>query len=78
MAALLFGTRQPSRMGVAGEHVEGYTSQTLTRRRGVFATKSVVENSQVSKILEAGKLRLTEQSAALRGVADKMAVFQIP
>jgi hypothetical protein len=50
----------------------------MTRRRGVFATKSVVENSQVSKSLEAGKLRLTEQSAALRGVADKMAVFQIP
>jgi len=43
----------------------------------IFATKSVVENSQVSKILEAGKLKLTEQSAALRGVADKMAVFQI-
>jgi class 3 adenylate cyclase len=52
--------------------------QSLADSRAIFATKSVVENSQVSKILEAGKLKLTEQSAALRGVADKMAVYQIP
>jgi len=52
--------------------------QSLADSRAIFATKSVVENAQVSKILEASKLRLTEQSAALRGVADKMAVFQIP
>ena len=52
--------------------------QGLADSRAIFATKSVVENSQVSKILEAGKLMLTEQTAALRGVADKMAVFQIP
>jgi hypothetical protein len=41
-------------------------------------TKSVVENSQVSKILAESKIKLTEQSAALRGVADRMSVFQIP
>ncbi|HXZ45405.1 MAG TPA: adenylate/guanylate cyclase domain-containing protein, partial [Pseudolabrys sp.] len=52
--------------------------QSLADSRAIFATKSVVENSQVSKILEASKLTLTEQSAALRGVADRMAVFQIP
>jgi class 3 adenylate cyclase len=52
--------------------------QSLADSRAIFATKSVVENSQVSRILEAGKLKLTEQTAALRGVADKMAVFQIP
>jgi class 3 adenylate cyclase len=52
--------------------------QSLADSRAIFATKSVVENSLVSKILEAGKHKLTEQSAALRGVADKMAVFQIP
>jgi class 3 adenylate cyclase len=51
--------------------------QSLADSRAIFATKSVVENSQVSKILKAGKLKLTERSAALRGVADKMAVFQI-
>ena len=52
--------------------------QSLADSRAIFATKSVVENSQVSKILEAAELKLTEQTAALRGVADKMAVFQIP
>lgn len=52
--------------------------QSLADSRAIFATKSVVDNAQVSKILQAGKLSLTEQSAALRGVADKMAVFQIP
>src|SRR5262245_43506289 len=52
--------------------------QSLADSRENSETKSVVENAQVSKILEASKLRLTEQSAALRGVADKMAVFQIP
>ena len=50
----------------------------MSSTNAIFATKSVVENSQVSKILEAGKLKLIEQTAALRGVADKMAVFQIP
>jgi len=53
-------------------------SRAFADSRAIFATKSAVENSQVSKILEAGKLKLTEQSAALRGVADKMVVFQIP
>jgi len=52
--------------------------QSLADSRAIFVTKSVVENSQVSKILEESKIKLTEQSAALRGVADKMTVFQIP
>jgi class 3 adenylate cyclase len=52
--------------------------QSLADTRAIFATKSVVENSQVSKMLEAGKLKLTEQNAALRGVADRMTVYQIP
>ncbi len=52
--------------------------QSLTDSRAIFATKSVVENSQVSKMLEASKLKLTEQGAALRGVADRMTVYQIP
>jgi class 3 adenylate cyclase len=52
--------------------------QSLANSRAIFATKSVVENSQVSKMLETGKLKLTEQNAALRGVADRMTVYQIP
>ena len=51
--------------------------QSLADSRAIFATKSVVENSQVSKMLEASKLKLTEQAAALRGVADRMTVYQI-
>jgi class 3 adenylate cyclase len=52
--------------------------QSLADSRAIFATKSVVENAQVSKMLEKGNLRLTEQVAALRGVADRMTVYQIP
>jgi class 3 adenylate cyclase len=52
--------------------------QSLADSRAIFVTKSVVENSQVSKILGESKIKLTEQSAALRGVADRMTVFQIP
>jgi class 3 adenylate cyclase len=52
--------------------------QSLADSRAIFATKSVVENSQVSKMLEASKLKLTEQDAALRGVADRMTIYQIP
>ena len=52
--------------------------QSLADSRAIFATKSVVENSQVSKMLEASNLHLTEQVAALRGVADRMTVYQIP
>jgi class 3 adenylate cyclase len=52
--------------------------QSLADSRAIIATKSVVENSQVSRMLKAGKLKPTEQEAALRGVADKMTVYQIP
>ncbi len=52
--------------------------QSLANSRAIFATKSVVENKQVSKLLAAGNLKLTEQVAALRGVADQMTVYQIP
>jgi class 3 adenylate cyclase len=52
--------------------------QGLADSRAIFATKPVVENPQVSKMLEMNKLKLTEQHAVLRGVADKMTVYQIP
>ncbi len=52
--------------------------QSLADSRAIFATKSVVENVQVSKMLETSKLKLTEQNAALRGIADRMTVYQIP
>ena len=46
--------------------------------RAIFATKPVVQHPQVAKLIEQQKLMPTEQLAALRGVSDKMAVFQIP
>jgi class 3 adenylate cyclase len=52
--------------------------QGLANERAIFATKAVVEHPEVAKILETRNLMLTEQLAALRGVADKMAVYQIP
>jgi class 3 adenylate cyclase len=52
--------------------------QSLADAKAIFATKSVVEHPQVAKMLETGNHQPTEQLAALRGVADKMAVFQIP
>jgi class 3 adenylate cyclase len=52
--------------------------QGLADSRAIFTTKSVVEDLQVSKMLEARNIKLTEQEAALRGVADTMTVYQIP
>jgi len=52
--------------------------QGLANERAIFATKPVMQHPQVVKMLAADKLVPTEQLAALRGVADKMAVFQIP
>lgn len=52
--------------------------QSLADAKAIFATKPVVENPQVARMLETNKRVPTEQLAALRGVADKMAVYQIP
>ena len=51
--------------------------QSLADAKAIFATKPVVENPEVAKILATGNHHPTEQLSALRGVADKMAVFQI-
>jgi class 3 adenylate cyclase len=52
--------------------------QGLANERAIYATKPVVDHPQVAKLIEKNKLVPTEQLAALRGVADKMAVYQIP
>jgi class 3 adenylate cyclase len=52
--------------------------QGLADARAIFATKSVVDNPQVAKMIAARNIAPTEQLAALRGVADKMPVYQIP
>jgi len=52
--------------------------QGLADAKAIFATRPVVEHPQAAKLIESNGLAPTEQLAALRGVADKMAVFQIP
>jgi class 3 adenylate cyclase len=52
--------------------------QGLADARAIFATKPVVEHPQVATMIATKNLHTTEQLAALRGVADKMAVYQIP
>ncbi|MCX7314676.1 MAG: adenylate/guanylate cyclase domain-containing protein [Alphaproteobacteria bacterium] len=52
--------------------------QSLADAKAIFATKPVVENPRVAEMLAAAGLVPTEQLSALRGVADKMPVFQIP
>jgi len=52
--------------------------QGLANERAIYATKPVVEHPQVAKLIAQNKLMPTEHLAALRGVSDKMTVFQIP
>jgi class 3 adenylate cyclase len=52
--------------------------QGLADSQAILVTKTVVENPQVAKILEASKLAPAAQHATLRGVADKMTIYQIP
>jgi class 3 adenylate cyclase len=52
--------------------------QGLADSRAIFTTKSVAENSKVSMLLDANKLKLSEREAALRGVTDRMTIYQIP
>ena len=52
--------------------------QGLASDRAIYATKPVVEHPQVARLIEQNRLKPTEQLAALRGVADKVAVSQIP
>jgi class 3 adenylate cyclase len=52
--------------------------QNLADSQAILATKSVVEHPQVSKLLESSKLAPTARDTTLRGVADRMTVYQIP
>jgi class 3 adenylate cyclase len=52
--------------------------QGLASSRAIFATKPVVENEKVAKILENSGLRPTMQLAALRGITDDTTVYTIP
>ncbi len=52
--------------------------QGLADSQAILATKPVVDNPQVSKMLQVSKLAPTAQEAHLRGVADKVTIYQIP
>jgi class 3 adenylate cyclase len=52
--------------------------QNLADSQAILATKSVVDHPEVSKLLEGSKLTPTAQDAILRGVADKVTIYQIP
>jgi len=52
--------------------------QGLASSRAIVVTKPVVEDTRSAKILQAAGLQPTMQLAALRGIADRMAVYEIP
>ena len=52
--------------------------QSLASSRAIFATTSIVEDAQSSKILASSGLHPVPQRAALRGIADEMLVYEIP
>jgi class 3 adenylate cyclase len=52
--------------------------QSLASSRAIFATSSIVEDAQSSKILKSSGLQPVQQRAALRGITDEMLVYEIP
>jgi class 3 adenylate cyclase len=52
--------------------------QSLASSRSIFATTSIVEDAQSSKILQSSGLVPVQQRAALRGITDEMLVYEIP
>ena len=52
--------------------------QGLASSRAIFVTQSVVEDKNAAKILETSGLQPMMQQAALRGIADKTTVYEIP
>jgi class 3 adenylate cyclase len=52
--------------------------QGLADAQAILVTKPVVDNPQVCKILEGSRLSPAAQDAHLRGVANKVTIYQIP
>jgi len=52
--------------------------QALADSRAILATRSVVVDPQASALLETSGLKPVSQSRALRGIADEVAVYEIP
>ena len=52
--------------------------QGLADSQAILVTRPVMENPQVAKMLEVSKLAPAARDATLRGVADKVTIYQIP
>jgi len=52
--------------------------QGLAVSRSIFATGAVIENAESSRLLDRRGLKPIPQRAALRGIADEMAVYELP
>jgi class 3 adenylate cyclase len=52
--------------------------QSLASSRSIFATSSIVEDAQSSKILQSSGLHPVQQRASLRGITEEMLVYEIP
>jgi class 3 adenylate cyclase len=52
--------------------------QGLASSRAIFVTQPVIDDKRTAGILERSGLRPTMQRAALRGIADKTTVYEIP
>jgi class 3 adenylate cyclase len=52
--------------------------QGLASSRAIYVTKPVVDDPKSAAILLNSGLHPAEQSAALRGIADKLTVYEIP
>jgi len=52
--------------------------QSLASSRSIFATSSIVEDAQSTKILQSSGLQPVQQRASLRGITEEMLVYEIP
>jgi class 3 adenylate cyclase len=52
--------------------------QGLCQSRSIFATEPVVGHGEAAKLLRSNNIAPTPQHLALRGIASKMAIFEIP
>jgi class 3 adenylate cyclase len=52
--------------------------QGLAMSRSIFATGKVIDDAKASSLLEASGLKPVAQRTALRGIADELAIYEIP
>jgi class 3 adenylate cyclase len=84
---LKIGIHEGPCLAVTMNNIQDYFGQTvnvasrvqgLASSRAIFATKPVVEDKKVAKILETTGLQPTMQLVSLRGITDDTAVYTVP